>query len=69
NNKLYNFDPTNNRLLQAGSGTDVNSTAPGHVYNLHYVGGSGLYSRGLVNPNYLNFAPRVGFAYQSTPTT
>jgi len=69
NNKLLNFDPVNNRLLQAGSGTDVNSTAPGHVYNLHYVGGSGLYSRGLVNPNNLNFAPRVGFAYQANPKT
>ena len=68
-NKLLNFDPTNNRLLQAGSGTDVNSTVPGNVYNLHYVGGGGFYSRGLVNPNYLNFAPRVGFAWQTTPKT
>ena len=67
-NKLLNFDPANNRLLQAGSGTDVNSTASGHVYNLHYVGGSGLYNRGLFNPNN-SFAPRVGFAWQTTPKT
>ena len=69
NNKLYNFDPIGNRLLAAGDGTDVNSTAPGHVYNLHYVGGDSLYSRGLVNPANKNFGPRVGFAYQATPAT
>ena len=63
-NKLFNFDPVNNRLLAAGSGTDVNNTTPGHVYNLHYVGGSSLADRGLVNPNYRNFGPRVGFAEQ-----
>jgi hypothetical protein len=69
NNKFYNFDPTGDRLLAAGSGTDVNSTAPGNVYNLHYVGGNSLYSRGLVNPVHTNVAPRVGFAYQATPKT
>ncbi|QEE31500.1 hypothetical protein FTW19_21865 [Terriglobus albidus] len=69
NNKLYNFDPVNNRLLAAGSGTDVNSTAPGHVYNLHYVGGNSLADRGLVDPNYKNVGPRVGFAYQALPKT
>jgi hypothetical protein len=68
-NKLYNFDPANGRLLAAGSGTDVNSTAPGHVYSIHYVGGGSLSERGLVNPNYDNFVPRVGFAYQPMRTT
>ena len=68
-NKLLNFDPVNNRLLHAGTGTDVNSTAPGHIYNLHYVGGSGLANRGLVNPDYKDFAPRVGFAWQPRPDT
>ncbi len=63
-NKLLNFDPVNDRLLQAGSGSDVNSTAPGHVYNLHYVGGNSLYDRGLVNPDYKDFGPRLGFSYQ-----
>lgn len=69
NNKLYNFDPVNDRLLAAGSGTDVNSTAPGHVYNLHYVGGGSLSDRGLVDLNWKNVGPRVGFAYQVRPQT
>ena len=68
-NKFYNFDPVNNRLLAAGSGTDVNSTASGHLYNLHYVGGNSLADRALVDPKYTNLGPRVGFAYQATPKT
>ena len=39
------------------------------MYNIHYVGGNSLYSRALVNPNYTNFAPRVGFSYQAIPKT
>jgi len=68
-NKFYNFDPVNNRLLAAGDGTDINSTAPGHVYNIHYVGGGSLASRALVDPNYKNFGPRVGFAEQVSQKT
>ena len=69
NNLLYNFDPVNDRLLAAGNGTDITSTAPGHIYTIHYVGGNSLYSRALVNPRYTNFAPRVGFAYTASPRT
>jgi hypothetical protein len=68
-NKLLNFDPTNDRLLQAGSGTDVNSTTPGHIYTLHFVGGTSLADRALINPDYKNFAPRLGFSYQVHPGT
>lgn len=68
-NKFYNFDPANDRLIAAGSGTDVNSTAPGHVYNIHYVGGNSLSNRGLVDLNLKNFGPRLGFAYQAYPKT
>jgi TonB dependent receptor len=68
-NKLLNFDPVDQQLLQAGSGTDVNSTAPGHIYKLHYVGGSSLADRALINPDYRNFGPRLGFAYQAQPGT
>jgi hypothetical protein len=68
-NKFYNFDPVNNRLLAAGSGTDVNSTAPGHVFSIHYVGGNSLANRALVDPVYTNLGPRVGFAYQALPKT
>lgn len=67
-NKLFNFDPVNNRLLGAGSGTDVNSTDAGHVYSLHYVGGNSLIDRGLVNPAN-NIGPRIGFAEQVSPKT
>jgi len=69
NNNLLNYDPANQRLLHAGSGTDVTSTAPGHIYTLHYVGGTSLGDRGLVNPDYHDFGPRVGFAWQALPTT
>ena len=69
NNKILNFDPVNQRLLQAGTGTDVTSTTPGHIYTLHYVGGSSLADRALVNPDYKNFGPRLGLAYQVFPST
>jgi len=69
NNKFYNFDPANNRLLAAGRGTDINSTDPGHVYNIHYVGGNSLANRALVDPDYTNFGPRIGFSYQALPKT
>ncbi len=68
-NQILNFDPVNQQLLHAGTGTDVNSTAPGHVYKLHYVGGSSLADRALVNPDYKDFGPRLGFAYQARPGT
>ena len=69
NNNLLNYDPVNQRLLHAGSGTDVISTAPGHIYSLHYVGGGSLADRGLVNPDYKDFGPRIGFSYQAFPKT
>ncbi len=68
-NKLLNFDPVGQQLLHAGSGTDVHSTLPGHFYNLHYVGGSSLADRALVNPDYKDFGPRLGFAFQAVPGT
>ncbi len=68
-NKILNFDPVNQQLLQAGTGSDVNSTVPGHVYKLHYVGGSSLADRALVNPDYKDLGPRFGFSYQPLPGT
>ena len=68
-NKILNFDPVSDRLLHAGTGTDVTSTAPGHVYTLHYVGGSSLADRALVNPDYKDFGPRFGFAFQPRQNT
>ncbi len=69
NNNLLNYDPVNQRLLHAGTGTDVVDTTQGHVYTLHYVGGNSLTDRALVNPDYKDFAPRIGFAYQAHPET
>ncbi len=68
-NAILNFDPTTPQLLHTGSGTDVNSAAPGHIYQLHYVGGSSLYDRALIDPDYKDFGPRLGFAYQALPGT
>ena len=68
-NKILNFDPVNQQLLHAGTGADVNSTAPGHIYKLHYVGGSSLANRALVNPDYKDFGPRFGFSYEARPGT
>ncbi len=69
NNNILNFDPVNQQLLHAGNGPDVNSTAPGHVYKMHYVGGSSLADRALINPDYKDFGPRLGFSYQALPGT
>jgi hypothetical protein len=69
NNLMLNFDPVNQQLLHAGSGTDVSSTATGHVYKIHYVGDSSLYDRALIDPDYKDFGPRVGFSYQALPGT
>ena len=71
NNKLLNYDPVGQRILHAGTGTDVNTIGSGgtSAYNLHYVGGSGLAARALVNPDYKDFAPRLGISYQVLPKT
>jgi hypothetical protein len=42
-NRLSNYDPATNSIIQAKSGS--------------------LYERSLINPDWNNFAPRVGFAY------
>lgn len=56
-------------MLAAGTGTEVNSTDPGHIYNIHYAGGNSLSDRGLVDLNLKNFGPHVGLAYQAYPKT
>src|SRR5262249_39379491 len=37
--------------------------------SLIFASSGGLYNRALVHPDYKNFAPRVGFAYQVMPKT
>ena len=65
NDHIISYDPVNNRLLHAGNGTDVSTPA----YTIHYTGSGSLASRALVNPDYKDFAPRLGFAYQAQPGT
>src|SRR5215475_7220694 len=48
-NRLSNYDPVTNSLIQAKDGS--------------------LYDRSLVNPDYNNFAPRIGFAYNALDKT
>jgi len=49
NNRLANFDPATQTLIQAKNGS--------------------IYDRALVNPQYNNWAPRIGLAYKATPNT
>lgn len=62
NNYISNFDPVNQVVL---------TTAPGAVAGngIQPVSAGGVYGKTLVNPQLLDFAPRVGFAYQVTPNT
>ena len=55
-NKLSWFDTTASNPIAAKAGVK----APGELV---YTGGSN--GRDVIEPNYLNFAPRVGFAYQA----
>jgi len=48
-NRLSNYDPTTNTIIQARDGS--------------------IYNRSLVDPDYNNFGPRVGFAYNLSPRT
>ncbi|MBA3439951.1 MAG: TonB-dependent receptor, partial [Pyrinomonadaceae bacterium] len=48
-NRLSNYDPATNSIIQARDGS--------------------LYDRSLINPDYNNFAPRVGFAYNLADKT
>jgi Carboxypeptidase regulatory-like domain/TonB-dependent Receptor Plug Domain/TonB dependent receptor-like, beta-barrel len=49
NNRLSNYDPITNTIIQATDGS--------------------LYDRSLVDPDYNNFAPRLGFAYNAFSKT
>ncbi len=48
-NRLSNYDPLTNSIIQAKDGS--------------------LYDRSLVDPDYNNFAPRIGFAYNALDKT
>jgi len=62
NNNISNFDPASQTLLTITPGaTAGNGITP--------YSGSGVYGHTLVNPDFKDFAPRVGFAYAATPKT
>ena len=57
NNKTMNYDPTMGTFEYAGS---VPANSP-------YAGATVCKNRSCLNPQYNNFMPRLGFAYQATP--
>ncbi len=61
-NYISNFDPVNQV---------VDTISPGSVAGngIQPVTGSGVYGKTLVNPQWLDFSPRIGFSYSVTPKT
>ncbi|WP_255484354.1 TonB-dependent receptor [Granulicella sp. 5B5] len=61
-NRISNFDPTTQTVL---------TTTPGAVAGngITPVSYGGTYGKTLVNPDYDDFAPRIGFAYAVDPKT
>src|SRR3984957_14029753 len=61
-NYISNFDPVNQV---------VDTISPGAVAGngIQPVTGSGVYGKTLVNPQWLDFSPRIGFAFAITPDT
>jgi hypothetical protein len=61
-NRISNFDPVSQTVL---------TTTPGAVAGngITPFSGSGTYGKTLVNPDYTDFGPRLGFAYAVDPKT
>jgi outer membrane receptor protein involved in Fe transport len=61
-NYISNFDPDSQTVLTiapgAVAGNGITPVSPG-----------GVYGKTLVNPEYKDFSPRIGFAYAATPNT
>lgn len=62
NNNLSNFDPVSQTVLTLTPGATAVAGA------VTPFSGSGVYGKTLVNPDFGDYAPRVGFAYALTPT-
>jgi outer membrane receptor protein involved in Fe transport len=61
-NNISNFDPATQTVLTVAPGaTAGNGITP--------VNPGGIYGRTLVNPDYADWSPRIGFAYAITPAT
>jgi hypothetical protein len=61
-NYISNFDPVNQVVLTLSPGAVAGN-------GIKPVTASGVYGKTLVNPQLLDFSPRIGFAYQVTPNT
>jgi hypothetical protein len=61
-NRVSNFDPASQTVL---------TTTPGAVAGngITPVSGGGTYGKTLVNPDFTDFGPRLGFAYSVNPKT
>ena len=60
-NNISNFDPVSQTVLTITPGASGTGITP--------VNQGGVYGKTLVNPDFTDFAPRVGFAYAATPKT
>ena len=61
-NYISNFDPTTQTVLTLSPGAvEGNGITP--------VSHGGTYGKTLVNPDFTDFSPRIGFAYAVTPNT
>jgi len=68
-NYISNFDPATGTMLTLQPGyTTASSPLCGGVACISPYSGSGVYGKTLVNPNWGDWAPRVGFAYAVTPS-
>jgi hypothetical protein len=61
-NLLSNFDPVSQTVLTITPGYPATSAVTP-------VSAGGVYGKTLVNPDFADFGPRVGFAYAATPRT
>ncbi len=61
-NLLSNFDPVSQTVLTITPGYSATSAVTP-------VSAGGVYGKTLVNPDFTDFGPRVGFAYAATPRT
>jgi hypothetical protein len=62
-NRISNFDPTTQTVLTTTPG----AVAANGISTL--TGGNSTYAKTLVNPDYDDFGPRLGFAYSIDPKT
>jgi outer membrane receptor protein involved in Fe transport len=68
NNDLSNFNPATGSMLTLTPNYTGSTTNCGVNPCIAPFSGSGVYGKTLVNPDLDDYAPRIGFAYELTPT-